>query len=108
MLGLAACRTGRRASAVTRRLLHPAPHRAAPNPPDPTSNKKCFNPELLSFLVCPLSHKPLRYEESTNELINEELGIAYPIIDGMPNMIPQDARMIQKEKKQEEPEQSQH
>ncbi|KFW88370.1 hypothetical protein N336_10492, partial [Phalacrocorax carbo] len=37
-----------------------------------------------------------RYEEATNELINEELGIAYPIIDGIPNMIPEAARMIQK------------
>ncbi|RXN00985.1 Protein preY, mitochondrial [Acipenser ruthenus] len=37
------------------------------------------------------------YEALTNELINEELGIAYPIVDGIPNMIPQDARMIHKE-----------
>ncbi|XP_009069801.1 PREDICTED: protein preY, mitochondrial, partial [Acanthisitta chloris] len=53
-------------------------------------------PSLLRFLVCPLSRRPLRYEEATNELINEELGIAYPIIDGIPNMIPQVARMTQK------------
>ncbi|KAF0040900.1 hypothetical protein F2P81_006798 [Scophthalmus maximus] len=38
-----------------------------------------------------------RYEAKTNELINEELGIAYPITDGIPNMIPQDARLIQKD-----------
>lgn len=53
----------------------------------------------------PLSKKPLRYEASTNELINEELGIAYPIIDGIPNMIPQAARMTHQDKKQEETEQ---
>ncbi|KAM8800600.1 protein preY, mitochondrial [Rhynchonycteris naso] len=64
-----------------------------------------FDPELLEFLVCPLSKKPLRYEASTNELINEELGIAYPIIDGIPNMIPQAARMIHQNKKQEDTEQ---
>lgn len=46
-----------------------------------------------------------RYEASTNELINEELGIAYPIIDGIPNMIPQAARMTHQSKKQEEVEQ---
>ncbi|KAA0724455.1 Polypeptide N-acetylgalactosaminyltransferase 18 [Triplophysa tibetana] len=40
--------------------------------------------------------KDRKYDENSNELINEELGIAYPIIDGIPNMIPQDARMIQK------------
>jgi uncharacterized protein YbaR (Trm112 family) len=45
---------------------------------------------------------PLRYEASTNELINEELGIAYPIIDGIPNMIPQAARTTHENKKQEE------
>ena len=48
---------------------------------------------------------PLRYEASTNELINEELGIAYPITDGIPNMIPQAARMTHQNKKQEETEQ---
>ena len=47
----------------------------------------------------------LRYEASTNELINEELGIAYPIIDGIPNMIPQAARTIRQNKMQEEAEQ---
>ncbi|KAL0968550.1 hypothetical protein UPYG_G00268340 [Umbra pygmaea] len=55
-----------------------------------------FDTSLLQFLVCPLSKKQLRYEEKTNELINEELGIAYPIINGIPNMIPTDARLIQK------------
>ncbi|CAF95204.1 unnamed protein product, partial [Tetraodon nigroviridis] len=55
-----------------------------------------FDTSLLQFLVCPLSKKPLRYEPETNELINEELGIAYPIIDGIPNMIPQEARLLQK------------
>ncbi|XP_072190172.1 protein preY, mitochondrial [Excalfactoria chinensis] len=55
-----------------------------------------LEPSLLRFLVCPLSKRPLRYEESTNELINEELGIAYPIIDGIPNMIPEAARSTRK------------
>ncbi|XP_042571297.1 protein preY, mitochondrial-like isoform X1 [Cyprinus carpio] len=65
-----------------------------------------FDESLLEFLVCPLSRKPLRYDERSNELINEELGIAYPIIDGIPNMIPQDARMIHKNKEAEKPTQS--
>ncbi|KAM9377543.1 protein preY, mitochondrial [Pholidichthys leucotaenia] len=56
-----------------------------------------FDPSLLEVLVCPLSKKTLRYEPKTNELINEELGIAYPIIDGIPNMIPQDARLTRKD-----------
>ncbi|XP_023125873.1 UPF0434 protein GDI0182/Gdia_2252 [Amphiprion ocellaris] len=56
-----------------------------------------FDASLLDVLVCPLSKKPLRYDAETNELINEELGIAYPILDGIPNMIPQEARLIQKD-----------
>ncbi|NXK62754.1 PREY protein, partial [Sylvietta virens] len=60
---------------------------AGPEPPEPS---------LLRFLVCPLSKRPLRYEETTNELINEELGIAYPIIDGIPNMVPEAARKTHK------------
>ncbi|KAM9143900.1 protein preY, mitochondrial [Pangshura tecta] len=67
---------------------------------------KVFDPALLEFLVCPLSKKPLRYEASTNELINKELGIAYPIIDGIPNMIPQAARMIDRKAQDEEPKQT--
>ncbi|KAK6472878.1 protein preY [Huso huso] len=59
--------------------------------------KKGVDASLLEYLVCPLSKKPLRYEALTNELINEELGIAYPIVDGIPNMIPQDARMTRKD-----------
>ncbi|XP_028307176.1 protein preY, mitochondrial [Gouania willdenowi] len=55
-----------------------------------------FDASLLDLLVCPLSKKTLRYEAKTNELINDDLGIAYPIVDGIPNMIPQDARLIQK------------
>nr|XP_045016015.1 protein preY, mitochondrial [Jaculus jaculus] len=61
-----------------------------------------LQPALLEFLVCPLSKKPLRYDASTNELVNEELGIAYPIVDGIPNMIPQAARSTLQAGKQEE------
>uniref|UniRef100_A0A671NB26 Protein preY, mitochondrial n=2 Tax=Sinocyclocheilus anshuiensis TaxID=1608454 RepID=A0A671NB26_9TELE len=67
------------------------------------SQSQPFDESLLEFLVCPLSKKPLRYDERSNELINEELGIAYPIIDGIPNMIPQDARMIHKSGATEKP-----
>ncbi|KAI4584387.1 hypothetical protein MJG53_007666 [Ovis ammon polii x Ovis aries] len=61
-----------------------------------------FDPVLLEFLVCLLSKKPLSYEALTNELINEDLGIAYSIIDGIPNMILQAARMTHQNTKQEE------
>ncbi|XP_051548439.1 protein preY, mitochondrial-like [Myxocyprinus asiaticus] len=70
---------------------------------DGLKDSQAFDVSILEFLVCPLSKKTLRYDEKNNQLINEELGIAYPIIDGIPNMIPQDARMIQKAEATEKP-----
>ncbi|NXP54703.1 PREY protein, partial [Heliornis fulica] len=55
-----------------------------------------LEPWLLRCLVCPLSRRPLRYDEASKELINEELGIAYPVLDGIPTMVPEAARTIQK------------
>ncbi|XP_020843920.1 protein preY, mitochondrial [Phascolarctos cinereus] len=98
-----------RASAAGSRAVHAAGPRPAADSPEsgPASPPAAFDAALLDVLVCPLSKKPLRYEVSTNELINEELGIAYPVIDGIPNMIPQAARKIHihQNKQQEEKEQ---
>ncbi|XP_058403471.1 protein preY, mitochondrial [Diceros bicornis minor] len=108
---LASALRGTRAppSAVVRRCLRASGARQSADKSERTEGTeepaRGFDPALLEFLVCPLSKKPLRYEASTNELINEELGIAYPIIDGIPNMIPQAARMTHRNKNQEEMEQ---
>ena len=48
--------------------------------------------KLLEILVCPVSKKSLRYDENTNELICDESGLAYPIKDGIPVMLPEEAR----------------
>ncbi|BFZ13521.1 hypothetical protein BsWGS_16560 [Bradybaena similaris] len=53
-----------------------------------------FDTRILQVLVCPLTKKPLRYDEKRRELVCDELGVAYPIVEGIPNMNPQDARMI--------------
>ena len=50
--------------------------------------------KLLDILVCPVSKKPLCFDEETNELICEESGLAYPIKDGIPVMLPEEARKI--------------
>ncbi|XP_004632141.1 protein preY, mitochondrial-like [Octodon degus] len=92
--------------AVVPWALHAAGSRFVVGASEGAEQPPCaFNPTLLEFLVCPLSKKPLGYEASTNELINEELGIAYPVIDGIPNMIPQAARATHQQTKQEETEQ---
>ncbi|KAM5282693.1 protein preY, mitochondrial isoform 1-T1 [Hipposideros larvatus] len=89
-------------SAVARRCLCVSrPPTSADGSQRTGKGPQAFDPALLEFLVCPLSKKPLRYEASTNELVNEELGIAYPIIDGIPNMIPQAARMTHQNKQED-------
>ena len=49
---------------------------------------------LLDILVCPVSKKTLSYDESKNELICKESGLAYPIRDGIPVMLPEEARKV--------------
>ena len=50
--------------------------------------------KLLEILVCPISKKPISYNEDSNELICKESGLAYPIKDGIPVMLPEEARKI--------------
>lgn len=47
---------------------------------------------LLEILVCPLTRAPLRYDEAAQELISESAGLAYPIRDGVPIMLVDEAR----------------
>ncbi|CDS39371.1 protein preY mitochondrial [Echinococcus multilocularis] len=56
-----------------------------------SSTTPTFDPKHLEVLVCPLSKKPLILDNARQLLINEELGIAYRIIDGIPNLIPEEA-----------------
>ena len=49
---------------------------------------------LLDILVCPVSKKPLEYDKEANELISKEAGLAYPVKDGIPVMLPEEARKI--------------
>ncbi|XP_043561613.1 protein preY, mitochondrial-like [Chiloscyllium plagiosum] len=82
---------------AARRLLHLSRVRLSGDSVTGGGDRKAnLDPTLLSYLVCPLSRKQLRYDESSNQLINDELGIAYPVVDGVPNMIPQDAKLIRK------------
>jgi uncharacterized protein len=53
-----------------------------------------IDPKLLEILVCPLSKGPLRYDAEAAELISEQAGLAYPIRDGIPIMLVDEARRI--------------
>ena len=50
--------------------------------------------DLLDLLVCPLTRGPLRYDSKRQELISEKAGLAYPIRDGIPILLPDDAREL--------------
>lgn len=52
------------------------------------------DPKLLELLVCPVTKQPLRYEATSNELISDAAKLAYPIRDGIPIMIPEEARTL--------------
>ena len=49
---------------------------------------------LLAKLVCPLTRGPLRYDAEAGELISEKAGLAYPVKEGVPVMLVEDARRI--------------
>ena len=105
------CRQLSRAISSSVRLLQ------KPYSAESTGNTLCsVHPDLLKVLVCPLSKDPLRYsvyvcvcvctfcqiiyscrfDAENNELICDKLSVAYPIMEnGVPNLVPQDARMIE-------------
>tara|TARA_B110000977_G_C10852183_1_gene406248 strand:- start:540 stop:737 length:198 start_codon:yes stop_codon:yes gene_type:complete len=61
---------------------------------DETKPQATLDPSLLELLVCPISHGPLTYDAKANELISKEAGLAYPVRDGIPIMLPEDARKL--------------
>ncbi len=52
------------------------------------------DPRLLEILVCPVTKGPLRYDREKAELISDRAGLAYPIRDGIPIMLPDEARKL--------------
>ena len=53
-----------------------------------------IDPKLLEILVCPATKGPLRYDEEAQELISETAGLAFPIRDGIPIMLIDEAREL--------------
>ncbi len=52
------------------------------------------DPRLLEILVCPLTKGPLEYDRARNELVSRKAGLAYPISDGIPIMLVDEARQL--------------
>ncbi len=61
---------------------------------DAPGNTDGIDPKLLEILVCPLTRGPLEYDRSANELISRKARLAYPIRDGIPIMLPGEAREL--------------
>lgn len=52
------------------------------------------DPRLLEILVCPVTKGPLRLDRDRGELVSDKAGLAYPIRDGIPIMLPEEARKL--------------
>ena len=60
-----------------------------------TKQQVPIDPRLLEILVCPLTKGPLEYDRDACELISRKAGLAYPIRDGIPIMLIDEARQIE-------------
>ena len=67
-----------------------APGAASPGPTTPGA----VDPRLLAILVCPLTRGTLHYDRAANELVSPKAGLAYPVRDGIPVMLPEEARPL--------------
>ncbi|MGX5736781.1 Trm112 family protein [Bosea thiooxidans] len=54
-----------------------------------------IDPKLLEILVCPLTKATLEYDAAKQELISRPAKLAYPIRDGIPIMLPEEARQLE-------------
>jgi uncharacterized protein YbaR (Trm112 family) len=61
-----------------------------------SSDSGSVDPRLLEILVCPLTKTSLDYDAQRQELISRAAGLAYPIRDGIPIMLPDEARDLDK------------
>ena len=62
--------------------------------PAPEAGTGAVDPRLLEVLVCPVNKGPLHYDAAANELISRGARLAYPIRDGIPIMLPEEARQL--------------
>ena len=63
---------------------------------DGNSEQSSIDPRLLEILVCPVTKTTLEYDKATQELVSRSAGLAYPIRDGIPIMLADEARQLQR------------
>ena len=62
------------------------------SPTDQSADR--VDPKLLEILVCPVTKGPLEYDRERQELVSRSAKLAYPIRDGIPIMLPEEARRL--------------
>ena len=62
-----------------------------------TSAPREIDPKLLEILVCPVTRGPLTYDREAQELVSAGAGLAYPVRDGIPIMLPEEARKLEQD-----------
>ena len=58
-----------------------------------------LDPKLLNILVCPVTKAPLEYDKEKQELLCKASGLAYPVRDGIPVMLEEEARALTADEK---------
>lgn len=53
-----------------------------------------IDPRLLEVLVCPVTRGPLRWDRGAQELVSHQAKLAFPVRDGIPIMLPEEARAL--------------
>ena len=66
---------------------------------DTANTREEADPALLQILVCPVTKQPLAYDREAQELVSKAAGLAYPIRNGIPIMLPEEARKLGDEDK---------
>ncbi len=60
-----------------------------------TTPEQKVDPKLLEILVCPVTRTTLEFDADAQELVSKAAGLAYPIRDGIPIMLPEEARQLE-------------
>lgn len=72
----------------------PASEEADGAPPSEGAPARTFDPKFIELLVCPLTRTTLAYDASRQELVSRAARLAFPIRDGMPNLVREEARHL--------------
>ncbi len=60
----------------------------------PEHERPTIDQRLLEILVCPVTKGPLQWDEQAGELVSRQAGLAFPVRDGIPIMLPEEARVL--------------